>query len=325
MAFFDFIENFFLISLGITFALILLLIYHFKQRISSMERKGDTMYELISNIVSEMRFMKQINIFSRPAPCETMPSEIPTLDMSEKHSMKCPFSSAKVVTEECMTGSELPAISNSTANTSVVSQVKVSKLIVSDDSSDSDDSDVSDEPMSEIETSSDSDDSESNTDDDSGSDYEENNEDNKLVTPSEEPSAHVDIPEMLPTIEEVAVDEIVPTAQDAEPELANTLENVTQTIQILPETQLVEHIAEQTDTTISDIDIPNQEPEEPPANTEPVLTASPESQDKKPARDAYRKMNITQLRAMASTLEIQTDTSKMKKNELIQLIESLEQ
>jgi hypothetical protein len=58
MAFFDFIENFFFISLGITFVLILLLVYHFKQRISSMERKGDTMYELITNIVKEMRFMK---------------------------------------------------------------------------------------------------------------------------------------------------------------------------------------------------------------------------------------------------------------------------
>lgn len=291
-----------------------------------MERKGNTMYELISNIVSEMRFMKQINIFSRPGPVESIPVEIPTLDMSEKHSMKCPFSSAKVVTEECMTEPELPAISNFLTGTPVVSQVKVSKLIVSDDSSDSDDSDVSDEPMYEIETVSDSDDSESNADDDSGSDDEENNEDNQLVTPSEEPSAHVDMPEMLPTIEEVAADEIVLTAQDAEPEFANTLENVTQPIQILPETQPVDCIAEQSDPTNADIDIPNQEPEEPSVNAESILVvASSESQDKKPARDAYRKMNITQLRAMASTLEIQTDTSKMKKNELIQLIESLEQ
>ena len=65
MAFFDFdfIENFFFISLGITFALIVLLVYHFKQRITSMERKGDTMYELITNVVKELQFMKKLNAY----------------------------------------------------------------------------------------------------------------------------------------------------------------------------------------------------------------------------------------------------------------------
>ena len=60
---FDFIENFFFVSLGITFVLIILLVYHFKQRIASMERKGDTMYELITNVVKELQFMKKLNAY----------------------------------------------------------------------------------------------------------------------------------------------------------------------------------------------------------------------------------------------------------------------
>jgi hypothetical protein len=60
---FDFIENFFFVSLGITFVLIMLLVYHFKQRITSMERKGDTMYELITNVVKELQFMKKLNAY----------------------------------------------------------------------------------------------------------------------------------------------------------------------------------------------------------------------------------------------------------------------
>ena len=63
MGLFDFVENFFFISLGITFALILLLVYHFKQRISSMERKGDTMFELLSNVVKELQSVKGINSY----------------------------------------------------------------------------------------------------------------------------------------------------------------------------------------------------------------------------------------------------------------------
>lgn len=42
------------ISLAITFVLILLIVYHFKQRISALETKQDTMYELVNNIVEEI-------------------------------------------------------------------------------------------------------------------------------------------------------------------------------------------------------------------------------------------------------------------------------
>ena len=47
--------------------------------------------------------------------------------------------------------------------------------------------------------------------------------------------------------------------------------------------------------------------------------------DKKQTREVYRKMNITQLRGIATAAGITVDTTKMKKNELIQLLENLEE
>jgi len=57
MAFFNFIETFFFISLGITFVLILSLIYHFKQRITLLEQKNDNMFEILNNVVKELNVM----------------------------------------------------------------------------------------------------------------------------------------------------------------------------------------------------------------------------------------------------------------------------
>ena len=58
MGFFSFIENFFFLSLGILFILVVLLVYHFKQRMNSVEKKGDTMYGLVVNLVKEIRCLK---------------------------------------------------------------------------------------------------------------------------------------------------------------------------------------------------------------------------------------------------------------------------
>jgi hypothetical protein len=58
MGLFNYIDTFFFISLGITFVLILLLVFHFKQQITSLEHKSDTMFEIINNIVQELNYMK---------------------------------------------------------------------------------------------------------------------------------------------------------------------------------------------------------------------------------------------------------------------------
>jgi len=58
MGIFNYIDTFFFISLGITFVLILLLVFHFKQRISDLEDKTQTMFEIINNIVKELSLVK---------------------------------------------------------------------------------------------------------------------------------------------------------------------------------------------------------------------------------------------------------------------------
>ena len=58
MGVFGFIENFFFISLGIAFALVLLLVYHFKNRMSVAEKKSETMYGLLSSVVKEIKSLR---------------------------------------------------------------------------------------------------------------------------------------------------------------------------------------------------------------------------------------------------------------------------
>lgn len=64
---FSFMETSFVISLGITFVLLLLLIYHFKQRLSVAENKQDTMFEIINNLAQELNNMKMsLSLMNRP-------------------------------------------------------------------------------------------------------------------------------------------------------------------------------------------------------------------------------------------------------------------
>ena len=69
MSVFNMMETFFFISLGITFVLILLLVYHFKQRIAATEQKTDTMFEIMNNVAEEMSGIKStvISLMNRPS------------------------------------------------------------------------------------------------------------------------------------------------------------------------------------------------------------------------------------------------------------------
>ena len=68
MSAFGFIETSFFISLGISFVLILLLVYHFKQRLSVAEGKLDTMFEIINNLAQELSNVKSVIVHNnRPS------------------------------------------------------------------------------------------------------------------------------------------------------------------------------------------------------------------------------------------------------------------
>ena len=66
MLFFPFIESIFYLSLGIIVILIFLIVFHFKQRIESLEKKGFLLTELYNNLVKEISIMKTV-VYSPPA------------------------------------------------------------------------------------------------------------------------------------------------------------------------------------------------------------------------------------------------------------------
>ncbi len=58
MQFINIFELMFMISLGITFILILVMVYYFKKRIAGIDEKCDTMFEIITDIVTEFENIK---------------------------------------------------------------------------------------------------------------------------------------------------------------------------------------------------------------------------------------------------------------------------
>ena len=59
MGFFNILETFFFISLAITFVLIIMLVYHFKARLTNVENKYDTMFGIMHNMVGELKGIKK--------------------------------------------------------------------------------------------------------------------------------------------------------------------------------------------------------------------------------------------------------------------------
>lgn len=77
-------ETSFFFTLGISFLLILLLVYHFKQRLVLTEQKQDTMFEIINNLVQEITQVKRTMMHrpSTPYPTNERRQELPVTLLS---------------------------------------------------------------------------------------------------------------------------------------------------------------------------------------------------------------------------------------------------
>jgi cellulose synthase/poly-beta-1,6-N-acetylglucosamine synthase-like glycosyltransferase len=73
MELFSFVETFFFISLAITFVLIMMLIYHFRERLTIVEKKTNTMFDIITNVVNELNFVRNCLVLKNT---ENPPSNI---------------------------------------------------------------------------------------------------------------------------------------------------------------------------------------------------------------------------------------------------------
>lgn len=52
-------DSVFYLGLVVTFLLILLVVYHFKNRVTTMEQRCDTMFEIMNNIVQELNLLRR--------------------------------------------------------------------------------------------------------------------------------------------------------------------------------------------------------------------------------------------------------------------------
>ena len=248
MGLFSFVETFFFVSLGITFILILLLVYHFRQRFISLEQKCDTMFELINNIVTELNNERRsTHGFGVTTP--------PVLFYPEPE-----------------------------GNPAAGGQAEKSEPFTDMDDSDDDDEDSDDEDSDE-----DSDD-EYSEDEDSEDDSE-----SALIhiAPIEEPdnnSVKVILLDQVEELTELPVDGM----EDSESDDNDKPIDLVASDPIVVEKLDVQHL-------------------------EQVPT---ESHAEKAANEVYNKMSMQALKTLAITKGLSSDPSKMKKAELIKLLET---
>ena len=268
MSIFNFIETFFFISLGITFVLISLLVYHFRQRIIVLESKNDTMFEIINNIVKEITNVRNSILYMNPSQMDLMQhSNLMQQHLSEQ------FDDEHV-------------------------QHHIEHTIIENDDDDDDEDDEDD----------DDDDEDDDDDDDDEDDDEEDDDEDEDVTPQkivvslepdEQPVKIVNVNIESNNLEIGEINDLA--TDDLAMEESDSLE----------EEQIV------------DIDV----------NADPVivhkildeLVNANESEitvEESKSKDVYRNMNTNQLKQLVITKGLTTNPSKLKKNELIQLLEN---
>ena len=252
MGLFSFVETFFFVSLGITFILILLLVYHFRQRFISLEQKCDTMFELINNIVTELNSERRsTHGFGVTSP--------PVLFYPEPE-----------------------------GNPAVGGQAEKSELFTDMDDSDEETSD--EESDEEGEGSDDDSDDEYSEDEDSEDDSE-----SALIhiAPIEEPdnnSVKVILLDQVEELTELPVDGM----EDSESDDNDKPIDLVASEPIVVEKLDVQHL------------------EQVPAETHA----------EKAANEVYNKMSMQALKTLAITKGLSSDPSKMKKADLIKLLET---
>ena len=245
MGAFNFIETSFFISLGITFVFIMLLIYHFKQRLSTMEQKSDTMFDIVQNLAKEVTMLK-----SNISYLATSQMNTSYLNPSTSSYYDAPN------TNTCYPGYSAPTFKQ--------------------------EMDDSDEESGDDDEESDDDDDDESDDDNEESDDDESNEEIKII----------DIGD-LNQIEEI--DDISEVEMEIDNELDVNMETPTSFIQSTDTIQV--HKLEET--------IPVS------AKPEPTLENN---------KDVYKKMNITALKALVIEKGLCSETSKLKKADLLRLL-----
>ena len=278
MKLFNMLESVFFVTLGISCVLLMLLIYHFKQRLTKLEQSSETMFELLNNIVSELSGIKQTVINEQNPNAAGYP-----MMMHPTH--KIPVTLSDNESEE----NSLPDL---------IENIQITK---NNDASEEDDSEYNSEEED------DSDDEREEEEDDSDDESEDNETDseneseNKSIT--EEQTSEVKV---------VSVDINNSISNDVSSNIDDVPEDLTTDSLDEPEVQPVEIDTEKIEEVhVNKLDITDDLEE----------TASQQTTTSNSV-DVYRKMNVPSLKSLVIEKGLSSDPSKMKKNELIALLET---
>lgn len=251
------LESMFFITLGISCVLLLMLFYHFKQRISKLEQSSETMFEILNNMVQELSSIKRGEkiLHSSHVPVPMTPNA-PTFS-------SVPTNKIQVELSEDETS--LPDIIDN----------------VNNDITDIDE----DNESSEYET-----DTCVDSDDDEDSNNEESNQDEDSVK-----------------VVSVEIDESLDNLDISESVVSDINEDIDETEEPPVEinTDIIEEIQ------VNKLDEDNTLEENDNVSHSSVNTT-----------EVYRKMNVPSLKSLVIEKGLTSDPSKMKKNDLIALLES---
>lgn len=241
-------ETFFFISLGITFILILLLVYHFKQRLSSLEQKSDTMFDIINNVVKEMMVIKTMASANQVA--------IPGLSsfMQTQRPLNEVFSQMQFATEP--------------------SSPEVQQIYLDENDDESEESSDVGESHSEDEDEAEYEDEAEDEDEDEAEDEDEDNE--KVIVSDDEEDEPVDILSEIETIAEEDVKVIDLVHLQSDPVVINKIE---------------------------------------------ATVEEPEAEEIVSPMEEYKKLGTSALKTLVISKGLATDVSKLKKHQLLSLLE----
>jgi hypothetical protein len=279
MGIFNYIDTFFFISLGITFVLILLLVFHFKQRISGLEQKNDTMFDIINNIVKELTNIKSssssiISNYLYPSNNQSKSANNSTYEYDQP---------------ELNINAVIP-VSNFIQNSDKLDNNKVDegRILVSDNECDSD-SDSEDDSESDI---SDDEDDTYSVDDESAT---KSNKIEEQVFVEEIKVVNIDLNDSIEVLDELLSDsETNIDDDDNDNDIHTPIMNLdTPTIHI-----------EKLDTT------------------QEIHLEEKSLDNNVVKKDNYQNMTMSELKTLVITKGLVSNASKLKKNDLIKLLES---
>ena len=291
---FGFIENFFFISLALVFVLVLLLVYHFKNRITVAEKKSDSMYGLLTAVVKEIKTLR--GMFGLGSGQDIDNSRIQndsknSVEMADSSAGSVPLGIGQSTNQTALKSKTEPEVDiGASSNNNFAAFVQktggVQREVITLEFAASDSKIV----VSDVEESDDESSSSEESDDESSvSDAEENYPKEELFEIQEQ----IDCDDIQDVVD---VDVDVETKQEFTNEQVQEID--------------ISNILSATNSDEIEVDL---------VETKPVMEtmfASPTV----PSIEQLRKMNINQLKTIASQIGISSDISKMKKPELISLI-----